>query len=177
MKRPFGLFALLVLCACQSTPLPREESPYHTVPAGSLLTLYKDLTIPAARASVYIQGGLIASWQDVNSYHPHCIFEVVKVKDTPQHVKAGTFTILKVRQQDLSGIRPGMQYARLFASGGPSFLIYATIMDLRSVDQPEVFRLTCQHWEIPPHFPQHLTIRQIRTALGELFTLKLLETK
>ena len=177
MNRPLGLFALLVLCACQTTPLPREESPYHTVPVGSLLTLHKDLTIPAERASVYIQGDPMATWQGVNSYHPHCLFEVYKVKDTPQHVKAGTFTIRKVRQQDLSGIRPGMQYARLFAGGDPSFLIYATIMDLESIEQPEVFRLTCQHWEIPPQAPRHLTIRQIRTALGELFTLKLLETK
>jgi hypothetical protein len=177
MKRLLGLFALLVLSACHSTPLPREESPYYTVPIGSRLILHKDLTIPAARASIYIQGSLIATWQDVNSYHPHCIFEVYQVKDTPQHVKPGTFTIRKVRQQDLSSVRPGTQYARLFADADPSFLIYATIMDLESIEQPEVFRLTCQHWEIPPQSPQHLTIRQIRTALGELFTLKLPDTK
>ncbi|MBI5611496.1 MAG: hypothetical protein HY942_00290 [Gammaproteobacteria bacterium] len=176
MKRLIGLIALLAVSACQTAPLPREESPYYTVPVGSRVTLHKELTIPAARASVYIQGTLIATWQEVNSYHPHCIFEVYKVKDTPQRVQPGTFTVRKVRQQHLSGIRPGTRYARLFADSDPSFVIYATVMDLESIEQPEVFRLTCQHWEIPSQSQQHLTIRQIRTALGELITLKLPDT-
>lgn len=178
MKRLVCLLSLLVLGACQSTPLPREESPYHTVPAGSLLTLHKDLTIPARRASIFIQGGPMTVWQDVNSYHPHCIFEMYKVKDTPQYVKAGTFTIRKVQREDYSAIAPGLQHARLmFSDGGPSYLVYATVMRLESIDQPEVFRLTCQHWEVPPQMPHHLTISQIRAALGNLFTLKLPETK
>ncbi len=177
MKRLLGLFALLALSACQSTPLAREESPYYTVPAGSRLILHKDLTIPAERAGVYIQGGMVMGWTEINSYHPHCNLVMRRVADAPQTVRAGEFVVVKVRRQNLSAVRPGAQYAQLFADGVPSHWVYATVMDLRSTDQPEVISLTCQHWESPPPAPQHLTIRQIRAALGELFTLKLPDTK
>lgn len=178
MRRPLYLAALLALCACQSTPLEREESPYYSPPAGGQLILHQDLTIPAGRASVYIQGSPVTVWQNVNSYHPHCIFEVRKVLDTPQLVKAGTFAIRAVQRENYSAAAPGLQQARLmFSDGGPSYLIYATVMRLESIDQPDVYRLTCQHWEVPPQMPHYLTIRQMRAALGSLFTLKFPETK
>ena len=174
MKRSLSLFALLVLCACQSTPLPREESPFYTLPAGSQLILHKDLTIPAGRASVFIQVDPMSTVPGVYSFAPYCIFEVYKVKETPQYVKAGTFTVRKVRREDYSAAVYGLQHARfMFSDGGPNYLVYATVMYLESIEQPEAYRLTCQHLEVPPQMPHHLTISQIRAALGNLLTLKL----
>ena len=174
MKRPLHVVALLVLSACQFTPLPREESPFYTLPAGSQLILHEDLTIPAGRASVYIQGDPAPAIRGVYSFEPYCIFEMYHVKDTPQYVRAGTFTIRKVQREDYSAAAYGVQRARfLFSDGGPNYLVYATVMRLESKEQPEVYRLTCQHWEVPPQMPHHLTINQIRAALGKLLTLKL----
>jgi hypothetical protein len=45
-------------------------------------------------------------------------------------------------------------------------------MQLRSAEQPDVFRLSCAHWVYPP-YDQHVTIAEMRKALGNVFTLEL----
>lgn len=50
--------------------------------------------------------------------------------------------------------------------------VFSTHMILRSTHQPEVRELNCRRWD-DPALRVHLTIREIRQALGEIFTLEL----
>lgn len=54
-------------------------------------------------------------------------------------------------------------------------LFYKTIFLLRSERQPGVRRLMCQHDPLAGgiSLPRHLTLADIRAALGEWFTLSL----
>lgn len=189
------------LGACHGTPLPYEESPYSVIPAGAQLTLHRDLTIPAGWARLYIQGGGPRPYSDVNPYHPHCRLEVERVREVPQTVKADVFRVEKVVYEELPwpagggsflpasvpragligavGIEAredlgrGAYIAGSFGvADGSSPWTYATHFRLRSERQPEVRRLTCQHWN-DPTLAVHLTIRQIRETLGDLFTLEI----
>ncbi|NNG14194.1 MAG: hypothetical protein HKM22_03455 [Gammaproteobacteria bacterium] len=76
-----------------------------------------------------------------------------------------------VRETENVLLTPATVVARDFRGGAPNEN-YMTVLYLHSDRQPDVFRMTCQHWEAPSD-AQHLTIKQIRQALGDLFTLKL----
>lgn len=186
MRRAALLALAALLAACRGAPVAFEDSPYAVIPPGSTLMLTRDLTIPAERASLFVQGGEVRPYADVNSYYPHCRLEVERVLDTPQVVKADTFVIEKIVRQDI----PRLADARIGAldaagdgnrgnrlvtasdAGDAGTWTYATHFRLRSARQPEVRELTCQDWEDPVR-AVHLTLRQIRQALGGLFVLQL----
>lgn len=201
--RPAGLVLFLVfLGACQSASLPYEDSPYSVIPAGSRLVLERDLTIPAGRASLYIQGGEVRAYAEIDPYRPHCRLEVQKVLATPQVVKADRFVMEKVIYEEIPRLASAARApVRLAAAGdlgiaigedpagrrprgwpaavafgmadGSSPWTYATHFRLRSDRQPEVRLLTCQHWD-DPALAVHLAVRQIRATLGGIFTLEIL---
>jgi hypothetical protein len=177
MKRTV-LFAVALLAACQTTTYEGDEnSPYYLVPAGSRLSLHRDLVIPANQAGAFLQGGQVVPFAQLNPYQPHCKFEVSRVLDSPQTVRADEFVITKAVQSLEHSVRAPRRLAArsVFSStddGGPSIQTFATRLDLRSDRQPEVLRLTCGHWDYPP-LATHLSIRQIRQALGEVFTLRI----
>ncbi len=49
---------------------------------------------------------------------------------------------------------------------------YATLMYLRSEQQKDVYRMTCQHWEDVMD-DRHLSVTQMRQAMGDIFTLEI----
>lgn len=180
MARALMLMVVVVLLgACQTSYLGNEDSPYYKVPVGSRLILNNDIAIPPYKAGAYIQGGLILPLSQVNKYYPHCKFEVLKIREAPQTIKADTFVIDKVVQEitdtvdtgrlRLAGIGIGINIG---ASDGPSVQAYATRLNLHSDRQPEVFRLSCGQWAYPNQ-GQQVTINEMRKALGNLFTLQL----
>jgi hypothetical protein len=169
--------SLALLGACQTTVAPSEDSPYYAVPVGSRLVLNRALTIPPERASVYIQRGQIVPFTTLDDYDPHCRFELLTVRPRPQTVEPDEFVVHKVRQEIVVSrafTRPGL----LLALGGdddgdgPDSKLYSRILNLRSAKQPEVLRIACMRWHRLA-FSRHLTIREIRDTLSELFTLKL----
>ncbi len=162
----------LLLGACQTTGPLDENSPFHVLPAGSRLTLKQELTIPAHSAGVKLQGGRVVSDKDVNQYHPHCRLEVQDVRDTTQTVMADEFVVRRARQESQMVAIPGFKKAGLRKSGTMSDYVFLTILDLRSERQPQVRWLTCQQWA-DPVLGQHVTIREMRTALGEIMALQL----
>ncbi len=91
---------LLVLSACASTSASNgvkdESSVFYAVPVGSLLVLNHDVTIPENQVAIYVQGGEIMRYREVNKYLPNCKFEVYKISEQARIVKADTFTISKV---------------------------------------------------------------------------------
>jgi hypothetical protein len=170
---------LLLLSACQTTYEASENSPYYEVPVGSTLVLNQDVIIPPNKAGIYIQGGLILPLAQVNQYYPHCKFEVQKLRDSSQTVTADTFAIVKVVKEITDSVDAGRIRLAGRAMGigisardddGPSLMTYATRLYLRSGNQPEVLRLSCGLWAYT-YQGQHLTLSEIRKALGTLFTL------
>lgn len=170
--------SVVLLSGCQGLWQGYEVSPEYRLPAGSKLVLLKDLSIPADSASIYLQGGRILPFGGVDLYHPHCKFELRTLKPAPQRVHADTFVIVKVRRESDYAQDTRVQWLAgrgvMFMSDGPSPQMYATLIFLRSEAQPDVFRLTCGHWENPVD-AEHLTIGQICQVLGDVFTLKLLD--
>lgn len=179
------LLALALLAACQTGRYDGDESsPHYLVPAGSRVVLHRDLTIPANQVGVYLQGGRLVPFADVNQYHPHCKFEVRTLTDNPRTVRADAFTVTRATQEQLKSVRAPLQVAGVGiglamggdADGGPSPEVYATRLTLASERQPDVLRLTCGHWEVPTPTTVHLTISQIRKTLGDIMSLRIPES-
>jgi len=171
------IIALLPLCllltSCQTTGPLDEKSPYYIVPSGSRLLLQQALTIPAHSAGVLLQGGRVVSGKDVNQYHPHCRLEVNDVRESLQIVAADEFLVRHAHQEDQMVSVPAFRKAGLSKAGAtPSFNVFRTILKLESPRQPQVRLLTCQQWS-EPGIGRHVTIREIRQALGEIITLQL----
>lgn len=168
----YALIVLLALVtACHATYSGDETSRFYPPPAGSRLILKQRLTIPAETAGVFIQGGRAVSSREVNQYHPHCRLEVHERRDTSQTVDPDEFLVRRVRREVQTVSRPGLLPAAN-TSGRTSFWIYRTLLDLQSPRQPQVRVLVCQHWGEPP-LDDHLSIRDIRRALGDVMTLEL----
>lgn len=185
--KPFPLclsLAFVLLAGCATTFAFNEDSPNTMVPAGSVLALTKSITIPAGRRSVYVLGGRVASFNDVDIYYPYCQFRLRRIVDHPRVVQPGSFRVVSTKQWDeysqnrplvrlaAAGGRAGGIGARaVLDDGGPSIISQATILKLASQTQPQVDDMVCQHWGDQGQTP-HLTIHQIRDTLAPLFELR-----
>ncbi len=171
MHRLLILIPLVLLGACQTTATRDETSPFYVPPAGSRLVLKQTLTIPAENVGVFIQGGRAVGNREVDQYLPHCRLEVRDRQETAQTVNPDDFLVQRVRR-DVQVVS-NMGTTRLVrVARGPSFFIYRTLLDLESARQPQVRTLVCQYWGHPA-LDDHLSIRDMRRALGEVVTLEL----
>lgn len=176
MHRLFVLLLPLLLTACQNFYTTSTASPFYRVPEGSQLTLLRPLVIPPYELKVYIQGELIA--QGARRLYPYCVLELRDQQFTPQTVQPDTFTIIDVGR-DIDYFAGLDQPDRLYAARiitdahgeGPGLVTYATRLDLRSAQQPQVLSLTCAVLQDYDLTSQHLSIDQIRAALGPYFRL------
>lgn len=172
MKTTLLIFSLM-LAGCQYVP-PRDiDSPFFSPPAGSQLRLTRPLTIPANDAGVFIQYGKpqYSVWQP-DRYYPNCDFELYSRASHERVVEPDTFTVTRtVRGIDNVMLAPAVVASSDTGNGAPHEN-YMTVLYLHSDRQPDVFRMTCQHWE-DPNEGDHLTVKQIRQALGDLFILEL----
>lgn len=174
--------AAVFVSGCQSARYEgNENSPYYLVPAGSRVILSRELTIPAHQLSVYIQDGQVTTFSRINAYQPHCKFELHALSDSPRTVQKDEFIVVRSVQEIQHTVKAGLLYARAPLArrtaggtddGGPSVQAWATRLDLRSERQPQVSRLSCGHWDYPPA-AQHLSIAEMRRALGEVFALRI----
>ncbi len=171
MRHAIALALVLLLAACQTVAYQSDEnSPYYAVPVGTRIILHRELVVPADRVDVYLQGGRMVAYAEVNPYQPFCTLDVRQRRDTPQTVAPDEFAVTKATQDIRYSLRsPGVVLAM---DGTPSFEVYSTILALRSERQPQVMGLTCAQWQYPP-LQRHVTINEMRKALGVLFTLRL----
>jgi len=175
----FALGTLLIL-GCESTPVDRESSTAFKIPAGTKLVVNQELIIPAETASILIQDGKVAAGKKVRHYHPHCRLEVRDRKEQPQSVQPDTFVAVKVLDfYEVVLARP-LQVAQLGTTdqgimvaqdASPSFN-YITELRLESESQPNVSRLQCMKWNVPPD-SDYVTVEEIRAVLGDLMTIEL----
>lgn len=168
------LFIAVILPACAHYDEHDETSYFYTVPEGSSLTLNRSVIILPEQVSVYMQDGRLIELALIDRYQPYCKFEVYRIAETSRDVKPDRFTITRVVEDtEMTSAFPMPPVASFgFASGIPAVYTYSTYFSLHSDKQPDVFRMTCMHWEsiIDDHY---LTVPQMREAMGELFTLNL----
>lgn len=176
------LAGALALAACQTTYEGNEDSPYYVVPPGTPLLLKQPLTIPPEQVSVWLQDGRVVDANDARMYYPHCKFEVRERMPTAQTVAPDEFIVTRVTRSLMHSVRAPDPSERMVArvgvsvgvnmGNGPSVQTFATRMNLGSGRQPDVMRLTCGQWGYP-YDGRHLTISEIRHALGDVFDLRL----
>lgn len=179
LKHVYSVLAIAVLAGCSSNSVKDEDSVFYAVPVGSLLVLNQDVTIAGDQVAVYVQNGKLMLYADVNKYYPNCKFEVYKISEQPRTVQMDIFEIIKVEDDiESSSLRKSrhlaaLDNAMLLGSIDRSFVFnYATLMYLNSEEQKDVYRLTCQHWEDIMR-DRHLSITQMRKAMGDIFTLEI----
>lgn len=179
------LTVTFALTACQTTYDGNEDSPYYVVPPGSRLVLNQTLTIPAEQVAVWLQDGQVIAPNDTRTYYPHCKLESRRRLPTAQVIEPDEFIVTRVTRSLMHSVRiPDASDGLLAAVGfginignsGPSVQTFATRMDLGSDRQPDVMRLTCGQWGYP-YDGRHVTIDEIRRALGEVFALRLVERR
>ena len=170
----------IFLAGCQANAVDINRAPaYTTVKPGSQLVLNKPLTIPANKARVYLQSGNIVHENSVDQYSPNCSLEVRTIHPSPQQIHADTFRIMKISWDEESSYSKRIYASsqlitgRHLSSDGPSYENFVTHFYLHSARQPDVFRLSCAHWEDPADFnPRHLSISEIQIAAGDYFSFK-----
>jgi len=177
-----SLTAVVAACALPASNRPHEQPAYRTVPVGTTLILKKEITIPAERYGRFFQGGQPVMSKDVDQYHANCKLMVEHSSDTGQTVPPGSFIIRRIQLEEFVQSRPVKLAAVGFGigigtgvglgvgDGSPGMGPYTTIFYLYSEKQPQVKRLICSHWE-EAYDAEHLTVTQIRKALGDYFDL------
>lgn len=113
----------------------------------------------------------------VQKQEPHCIVELNTVRAEPQRIDPDTFIIVRV-QRSISELAAasGFFIRAAFASDTrPTQMFYKTTFTLKSDKQPGVLRMICQsdQYAAGMGIPRHLSVPEIRRALGNIFTLEL----
>lgn len=177
MKNLLLLGLAFLLWSCDTPRTYGPETPYYRFPADSRLVLNRALEIPAGWATARLQYGKTVPFGHVQEHAPHCILEIDTVRESPQQVEPDTFSIVKVvRSESTLAAKPSFFIRAAFAdTDRPGQMFYKTIFMLRSEHQPGVRWLSCQsdQYAAGIGIPRHLTVSEIRQALGELFTLEL----
>lgn len=182
MRKTLIMFSFTLLGGCVTQYQGDEKSPHFVVPAGSTVILHRELQYPPDEVGVYFQNGKIVAKALMDLYRPHCRLELYHKVNQVQTVKPDRFTVLKATQEILHSVQlpvmlaggarrphPGIG----FTSDIPGPELMATRMMLQNPQQPNVYSLTCGHLESPPVHAAHLTIQQIRQALGDIITLQI----
>ena len=157
---------LVLTTGCQDTGHARHAT---LTPAQQVhtVTLNRDFTIRADRASEYIQDGEVRSYDKITEYYPHCIFGLREITPAAYTVKPDTFSVQRVH---LDQFVRGFIEIMVAGDGDYGFIMSTTDFYLHSDRQPEVFRLSCQQLDASFEARQP-TLDEMQQTLGELFTL------
>lgn len=185
MKKILILLVFFLNSSCSVSLDYKRVTIKDLLPVGSTLRLNNALNIPAERSFIYIAMGKVAPLKNYNTvdiYEPYCTFHLYDESSQARQVKADLFEVTRIVEweRDFGRINyKNMVYANNLAGsfmktspngGGPSIVMYATIISLRSVTQPEVKEMVCGHWN-DPHESEPLTFEEMKSALGELITI------
>jgi hypothetical protein len=163
-----SLLAILLTACASGTGYQYPTGP-TAPPSITKVTLNEAFHIRADRANEYIQYGEIKPYDKIVEYYPHCFFELRSVSETARNVSPETFIVTKIsRDRFMAGFRRIM-----VAGGGGDYnpVMSTTQISLHSDTQPEVFRLSCRQLD-EPYLARHVSLQQMREALGGLFTLE-----
>jgi hypothetical protein len=153
---PMRVAAIVVLTITLSgcAQMHNVDSPYYDIPSDSRLMLHQDLKVPAGKAHVDIQHGMVIAGLD--NWDVGCQLEVRELG--PGVVTADTFTISRAEVSQEWVNRPS------------TMRFYRTLY-LKSDNQPNVMQMVCQFWSYPLE-GHGISGAEIREALGSVATLE-----
>ncbi len=173
-----SLLAVL-LAACAHAPGP-------DAPSLGTLQLREALTIAPDAATARLQYGRIVARNAVQEHDPFCVFELDTVRPAMQTVPPGQFRIVAIARsvETIAGMSafPETWRVRRVAfsdDDSPTHIYYKTtfrLQDTQPAAGPPVRTLTCMSNQNAPGnagLMRHLTMPEIRGALGTWFTLSL----
>ena len=167
---------MFLTIACEQTVVKNLNSQFYSVKADSTLALNEKIVIQANTARTFFQNGKVVKEKDLNIYYPHCSITVNTITDHNRDIKPTTFTIYKVEDQE-EHAQLHVLYASRGAIGnndGPSIIGQASYYYLKSLDEPDVRTLECVQWG-DPYDVRYVSINDIRSVIGHIFTLTLIE--
>jgi len=188
--RPFLILTAvyLSLVSCQTATISTgnvavsySNYPLNITP-GLKLKLNRAIVIPGETASLHIQDGEPKPQQlnPVENYRPYCVLNVRNRMAATQTINPDTFTITRVFLNEefvslpvnIASLTMTAGYPGLYlGAGGYTAVAYVTEIYLESSTQPNVVSLDCKQWD-DPAMGAHLTLQEIKLALGELFTIQ-----
>ncbi len=166
MKKILAIFlATLFLSACQSTYVR------HSLPMDSIFHLNHEIRFHPSQVAIYLQHGQIVPANSIDDYSPNCTLEVKHKLAHSQTFHPDQFRIDKVRYEIAANNLSTPLVTHSLAFGGQTrYPEYITDIYLHSADQPNIYKLTCQHLEEPEN-ARHLTLEEIQGVLGEIMTI------
>ena len=172
IRRSVYVLWVLLLTACASGPFD-EQSRFSAIPQGSRLALNQVIEFAPDRVAVHMQDGKLMEYSSMNHYLPHCKFEIYTMAEKTRQVQPDSFVITRVvDNMELTSLRPVALASLKLAYDGPSIVTYATYIYLSSETQPDVYRMSCMHWE-DISVRRYLSISEMRRAMGALFSLQI----
>lgn len=174
-----GIGWVLLLGGCASLGSPDPASPYYAYTSGWVARLERPLTIPRDAATVRLQYGAIVPRNSVQEHDPYCVVELNTVRAEPQVLQPGRFEVWRVTRsvETLAATAPHfIKAGYVLDDTGPSFLYYKTEFHMRDPAQPDLRSMTCAWDQMAPGnraMMRHLTLDEIRSALGDWITLML----
>ncbi len=177
--KSIGMGLAMLLGGCASLSSPDPASPYYAYTTGWVAQLNRPLTIPADAATVRLQYGRIVPRNSVQEHDPFCVVELDTVRAELQTLRPGRFEVWRVTRSISPVIAreaasPYLKARFAFDEGEPTFLYYLTGFRLRDPVQPNLRGMTCAWNQMAPGnraLMRHLTLADIRGALGEWMTL------
>jgi len=167
------------LAGCQSQQVRDVTSPYFSPPAGSRLTLHKEIIIPPEQAHIYVQFGRLHTVNTTNLYYPNCKLKMKDISADSQVIKPGSFQVIKTTSYtnifmltELGRVQVAGLFTDASGDGDLGDIMYVTDLQLRSTEQPHVDRILCQQLD-DPGLGEHVTVSEIMKTLGEIATLEL----
>lgn len=187
MKKIILLIFIISTTSCSILQIKNPQNVKELLPIGSILHLTKKIIIPKDRFFIYIANGNVIplkKYNTVNIYEPHCMlylnkeasfqrkvlvddFKVTKIIELERSFsKLDVMNMAKIDQEKSSFVKTGFPGD----DGGPSIVMYATILSLHSDKQPDVEQLVCGHWNDPFQI-EPLTLEEMKSALGDLILI------
>ena len=181
------LSLILMTVSCQMPPKYIPKTVKELLPVGATLQLTQALEIPADRSFIYIANGKVAPLKNYNTvdiYQPYCMFRLEKPSAAARIVMPGSFEITRIIE--LEGYYGNLKDKKIILAShsnhgfiktgkmeyepGPSTIMYATILSIRSHAHPDVKELVCGHWD-DQGVVEPLTLGEMKSALGKLITI------
>jgi len=172
-----GIGLVLLLGGCAGLESPDPASPYYAYTTGWTAQLNRPLTIDPASATVRLQFGRVVPRNGVQEYAPFCVVELNTVSDEAQTLQPGRFEVWRVTRSVstiAAAASPFVKVGLMVDHSEPSFLYFKTEFRLRDATQPKLRSMTCMWDQMAPGnrpWMRHLTLDEIRQALGDWMTL------
>jgi hypothetical protein len=155
-----------------------DDSFAYEIPPGSTVVLRQALDVPAGKAAAYLQNGRQIGKYEGDRYLPACRFRITGGKNKPRVIEPDTFRVTRVRPgYEIVGLPPSWQVTGLMRVGDdPSYEIYSVNLELKSADQPAVWRLSCEKfYAFGEIFPTDISLGQVKQAVGGVVQIRLAE--